>query len=265
MEIAIAKYGNHPSITAITEKMEKLGNPSFGFEFTSYEEIVKEVNSLKIRKVSQKTDIPVRIIKENIDIVSYFLYHNFNNSLSCSTFPTAMKYAEVTPIHKKDDKTDKENYCPIGILPNVSKVYERLMYNQIYSYFQTIFFKFQYGFQKGFNAQHCLLAMVEKQHKTLDEGGETGIVLTDLSKAFECIDHNLLIAKHNIYGSEKQSINLIYSYLTKRKPITKVDSAVSSSEMFFPGVPQGSVLGPLLLNVYICDMLFETAANIYFA
>ena len=92
MEIAIAKYGNQPGIIAITEKMEKLGNPTFGFDFTSYEETVKEVNNIKIRKVSQKTDIPVKIIKENIDIVSYFLYHNFNNSLSCSTFTTAMKY-----------------------------------------------------------------------------------------------------------------------------------------------------------------------------
>ena len=125
VEIAIEKYGNHPSIIAITEKMEKLGSPTFGFDFTSYEKLVKEVNNLKIRKVSQKADIPVRIIKENIDVVSYFLYHNFNNSLSCSTFPTTMKCAEVTPImnnHKKNEKTDKENYHPISILPNLSKV-----------------------------------------------------------------------------------------------------------------------------------------------
>ena len=94
--------------------------------------------------------------------VSYFLYHNFNNSLSCSTFPTATKYAEVTPIHKNDDKTDKESYQPISIPPNLSKVYERLMYNQIYPYLQTTFSKFQCGFRKGFNAQHCLLAVVEK-------------------------------------------------------------------------------------------------------
>ena len=108
VEIAITKYGNYPSKIAVTEKMEKLGNPTFGFDFTSYEETVKEVNNLKIRKVSQKTDIPVRIVEENTDIVSYFLYHNFNNSLSCSTLPTAMKHAEVTPIHKKDHKTDKK-------------------------------------------------------------------------------------------------------------------------------------------------------------
>ena len=201
--------------------MEKLGNPTFGFDFTSYEETVKEVNNLKIRKVSHKTDIPIRIIKENIDIVSYFLYHNFNNTLSCSTFPTAIKYAEVTPIHKKADRTDKENYRPISILPNLSKVYERLIYNQIYRYFQTIFSKFQCGFRKGFNAQHCLLAMVEKWRQTLDGGGETGAVLADLSKPFDCINHNLLIAELNVYGFEKQSINFIYSYLTKRKQRTK--------------------------------------------
>ena len=150
VEIAIAKLENHPSIIVIIEKMEKLGKPTFGFDFTSYEKNVKEFNNLKV-KVSQKTDIPVRIIKENIDIFSYFMYHYFNNSLSCSTFITSMRYAEVTPTHQKDDQTDKENYRPISILPNLSKVYERLMYDQIYPYFQTIFSKFQCEFWKGFN------------------------------------------------------------------------------------------------------------------
>ena len=102
--------------------------------------------------------------------------------------------------------------------------------------------------------------MVKKWRKTLDRGGETRAVLTDLSKAFDCIDHNLLIAKLNAYGFEKQSINFSYSYLTKRKQTTKVDSAFSSLEMLFSGVPQGSVLGPLLFNIYIRDMFFETPA-----
>ena len=139
VEMAIIKYKNHPSIKAITDRMEKLGKPTFNFKFTSHEETEKEVNNLKIKKASQKSDIPLKIIKENVDIISYFLYHNFNNSLSCATFPTSMKYADVIPIHKKDVKTDKENYRPISILPNLSKVYERVMYNQIYPYFDTLF------------------------------------------------------------------------------------------------------------------------------
>ena len=131
--MAIIKYKNHPSIKPITDRMEKLGKATFNFKFTSHEETEKEVDNLKIEKASQKWDIPLKIIKQkNVDIISYFLYHNFNNSWSCATFPTSMKYADVIPVHKKDHKTDKDNYLPISILPNLSKVYERLMYSQIY-------------------------------------------------------------------------------------------------------------------------------------
>ena len=83
--MAIIKYKNHPSKKAITDKMEKLGKPIFNFKFTSHEETEKEVNNLKIKKTSQKSDIPLKIIKKNVDIISYFLYHNFNNSLSFAT------------------------------------------------------------------------------------------------------------------------------------------------------------------------------------
>ena len=83
-----------------------------------------------------------------------------------------MKYADVTPIHKKNDKIDKTNYRPTSILPNLSKVYERLMYNQISPYFDSVFSKFQCGIRNGFNAQHCFLTMVEKWRKALDEGGK---------------------------------------------------------------------------------------------
>ena len=254
VEMAIIKYKNHPSIKAITDRMERLDNPISNFKFTSHEETEKEVNNLKIKKASQKSDIPVKIIKENVDIISYFLYHNFNNSLSCATFPTSMKYADVTPIHKKDDKTDKENYRTISILPNLSKVYERLVYSQIYPYFDTLFSKFQCGFRKGFNALHYLLVMIEKWRKTLDKGGETAAALTDLSKAFDCIDHNLLIANLDASGFQKQSIDFLHLYLTKRKQRTKVDSAYSSWEMLLSDVPHGSILGPLIFNLYICNV-----------
>ena len=111
--------------------MEKIGCPSFAFEFVTLEETIKEVNKLSIKKASQTLDIPVKIVKENKDLISYFVYNNFNNALSSLQYPNGLKYADVTPVFKKDDKSDKSNYRPISILPNLSKVYERIMQNQI--------------------------------------------------------------------------------------------------------------------------------------
>ena len=122
VEMALKKNKNHPSITAITKKMKNFGNSTFSFNFISHDDIMKELNKLKTKKASQKTGIPIKLVKENVDIISHFLHHTFKNSLSCSTFPTGMKYADVTAIHKKDDKTDKTNDLPISILPNLSKV-----------------------------------------------------------------------------------------------------------------------------------------------
>ena len=115
----------------------------------------------------------------------------------------ALKYADVRPAFKKDDKTDKENYRPISILPNLSKVYERLMYDQMYPFFNTMFSNSQCGFRKGFNAEQCLIHMIEKWRKCLDTGGHGAALLTDLSKAFDCIDYQLLIAKLNAYGVDR--------------------------------------------------------------
>ena len=91
VEMVLKKYKNHSSKTTITKRMKNLGNFTFSFNFISHDDIVKELNKLKTKKASQKTDIPIKIVKENADIISHFLYHNFNNLLSCSTFPTGMK------------------------------------------------------------------------------------------------------------------------------------------------------------------------------
>ena len=148
----------------------------------------------------------VKIIKENKDLISYFVYNNFNNALSSSQYPNGLKYADVTPVFKKDDKSDKSNYRPISILPNL---YERIIQNHIYPYLNKNFSQYQCGFWKGFSAQHCLIAVIEKWRQSLDPGGQTAAVLTDLSKAFDYID-----------------LTFIYSYLSERKQGTKINSSV---------------------------------------
>ena len=99
------------------------------------------------------------------------------------------------PVHKKKDKSDKTNYRPVSILPNISKIYEKIIYNQLYEYFHDKLFPSQCGFRKGYSSQHSLLVMTEKFKESIDKGNAFGALLTDLSKAFDCIDHTLLIAK----------------------------------------------------------------------
>ena len=121
-------------------------------------------------------DIPVKIIKENKDLISYFVCNNFNNVLSSLQYPNGLKYVDATPVFKKDDKSDKSNYRAISILPNLGKVYEQIMQNQIYPYLNKIFSKYQCGFREKFSAQHCLIAMIKKM-VSVSQFGQAAAVL----------------------------------------------------------------------------------------
>ena len=132
------------------------------------------------------------------------------------------------------------------------------------SFFDHIFSIYQCGFRKGFSAQHCLLAMLEKWKSSNDKGKAFGALLTDLSKAFNCLSHELLIAKLDAYGFSPSALKLIHSYLSERKQRTKLNASYSSWHDILSGVPQGSILGPLLFNIFLCD-LFLMVENTDFA
>ena len=251
---AVLKYRNHPSITAIQNKCKI--KDSFNFVEVDQQQIEKEILKLDANKASQSSDIPIKIVKENIDVFSDFLCSSFNSSIKLSKFPENLKQADITPAYKKGKKDVKGNYRPVSILPNLSKVFEKLMFKQMSQFFQNIFSKYQCGFRKGFSTQHCLLAMLEKWKRSIDNGKMFGALLTDLSKAFDCLDHELLIAKLNAYGFSLTALKLVHSYLSNRKQRTKINSSYSSWLEIIFGVPQGSILGPLLFNVFLIDLFF---------
>ena len=130
------------------------------------------------------------------------------------------------------------------------------MYDHMYNHFDQLLSKYQCGFFQGYNTQHFLLMMVEKWKEAFDKGGLDGALLTDLYKAFDFIKHDLLIAKLAAYGFESHSFSFIFSNLNERKQRIKIHNYYSTYAHIACGVPQGSILGPLLFNINICDMFF---------
>ena len=133
------------------------------------------------------------------------------------TFPEILKHADITPLYKKGKKDIKGNYRPVSILPNLSKIFEKCMFEQMSQFFENIFSKYQCGFRKCFSTQQCLLAMLEKWKRCVDDLKMFGAFLTDLSKGFDCLDHELFIAKLNAYGFSLTALKLVHNYLSNRK------------------------------------------------
>ena len=147
----------------------------------------------------------------NANIFVNFICFYFKYCIYIGELAQVLKHADITPVHKKKEKSEKTNDRYVIIFPNLSKIYEKLIYNQLYDYFDAILFPSQYGFRKRYSSQNCLLAMLENVKKSADNKNKFGASLTGLAKPFDCIDDKLLIAKFFWYGVSPSALNLIHS------------------------------------------------------
>ena len=226
------------------------------FNTTSIDEVKNIIKELKNSTSFGWDNIPTNIIKIAIHAIAPILTILINKSLSQSIFPNSLKRAKISPIFKSKDKLDVKNYRPISVLPIFSKIYEKVFYNRLYNYFSTnnLFSPSQFGFRQGTSTEHALLKFTDDVLQAFDNKKITVATFMDLSKAFDCVNHNILLSKLDTYGVPRSAIAWIKSYLTDREHFVIWNQTESPTLKLNIGVPQGSILGPLLFLVYVNDL-----------
>ena len=216
---------------------------------------MRYINEIDTKK-SSSGEISPAIIKLAKKEILIPITNCINKCISIKSFPDELKIADVIQVFKKEDPNNKAKYRPIKLLPIISKIFERVFFEQIEKFSEKILSPKLCGFKKGHSTQHVLLNLMKNWQKTLGKSGVIETVLMELSKACDCLPHDLLIAKLAAYGFEDSATSLIYDYLSKRSQRVKIGPVFSSYLEILIGVLQGSILGPILFNIFINDLIF---------
>ena len=251
-ENALAKHQNHPSIHAI--KNSCTSNHVFNFKEVSSEKVSKYLKGINPKKATGFDGIPPSTVKSVHNVVAQTLTSTFNECLNSMNFPETMKYAEIAPVHKKNNEMDKANYRPVSILTTFSKTFETIIADQLVEHFHNLFNEMLCAYRKKYSPCHTLVKLVESWKQALDDRQCVGALLMDLSKAFDSVPHGLLICKLRAYGLSEAACRLMGSYLSGRKQRVKIDVCRSEWSSITKGIPQGSCLGPVIFNIFMNDI-----------
>jgi hypothetical protein len=228
----------------------------FKFQLVTSETVGKAIDNLKSKTSTGTDGLSNKLIKSIKQEILEPITTIVNQTFSTGIFPDRLKLAKVVPVYKKDNENIFNNYRPISLLPSLSKIFERLMHNQLHEYFTTnnLYLNSQYGFRSMHSTELATLELIDRNICNMDKNDTPINIYLDLSKAFDTIDHEILIQKLKHYGITGNSAQLLESYLTNRKQYVQFNNINSDFLTIKTGVPQGSILGPLLFLVYINDI-----------